>query len=84
MKQFQIQGGAQAHFALFTLRHNFRAFPRGRRKGSSPAQLEGVNIPEDWSELIYPENEDARVDPDTISQYLKRKDTTGLAAKLHV
>jgi len=50
MKQFQIRGGAQAHFDLFILRHNFRKFPRGKRKGSSPAQLEGLDPPiDDWS-----------------------------------
>ena len=52
IKQFQIRGGAQAHFGFFTLRHNFRKFPRGKRKGSSPAQLEGLNISlNDWSDL---------------------------------
>jgi len=44
MKEFQIPHGAQAHFNLFTLRHNFRAFPRGKRKGYSPVQLEGLSI----------------------------------------
>jgi len=44
MKEFQIPWGAQAHFNLFTLRHLFRAFPRGKRKGYSPIQLEGLNI----------------------------------------
>jgi len=32
MKEFQIPHGTQAHFNLFTLRHNFRAFPRGKGK----------------------------------------------------
>ena len=85
MKEFQIRGGAQAHFDLFTLRHNFRVFPRGERKGSSPAQLEGLNPPtDDWSELIYPEDEDSRLDPDTISQCLEKQDKAGAAANLHV
>jgi len=54
MKEFQIPYGAQAHFNLFTLRHNFRAFPRGKRKGYSPVQLEGLNISlNDWSDLLY-------------------------------
>jgi len=54
MKQFQIRGGAQAHFDLFTLRHNFRKFPRGKRKGSSFVQLEGLNISlNEWSDLLY-------------------------------
>ena len=54
MKQFQIRGGAEAHFDLFTLRHNFRRFPRGKRKGSSFVQLEGLNISlNDWSDLLY-------------------------------
>ena len=44
MKEFQIPWEAQAHLNLFTLRHNFRAFPRGKRKGYSPIQLEGLNI----------------------------------------
>jgi len=54
MKQFQIRGGAQAHFDLFTLRYNFRKFPRGKRKGISFVQLEGLNISlNDWSDLLY-------------------------------
>jgi len=57
MKQFQIRGGAQAHFDLFTLRHNFRKFPRGKGKGISFAQLEGLDVPiDDWSELIFSES----------------------------
>jgi len=57
MKEFQILHGAQAHFSLFTLRHNFRAFPRGKRKGFSPIQLEGLNISlNDWSDLLYSED----------------------------
>jgi len=74
MKQFQIRGGAQAHFDLFTLRHNFRKFPRGKRKGSSPAQLEGLDLPiDDWSELIFSRDEDFRIDPESITQYLKKQ-----------
>jgi len=53
MKEFQIPHGAQAHFNLFTLRHNFRIFPRGKRKGFSPVQLEYLN---DWSDLLYSED----------------------------
>jgi len=54
MKEFQIPWGAQAHFDLFTLRHNFRAFPRGKRKGYSPIQLEGLSISlNDSSDLLY-------------------------------
>jgi len=57
MKEFQIPWGAQAHFNLFTLRHNFRAFPWGKRKGYSPVQLEGLNISlNDWSDLLYSED----------------------------
>jgi len=56
MKQFQIRGGAQAHFDLFILRHNFRKFPRGKRKGISFAQLEELDVPiDDWLEVIFPE-----------------------------
>lgn len=58
MKEFQIPHGAQAHFNLFTLRHNFRAFPRGKRKRYSPVQLEGLNISlNDWCDLLYSEDE---------------------------
>jgi hypothetical protein len=57
MKEFQIPWGAQAHFNLFTLRHNFRVFPRGKRKGFSPVQLEGLNISlNEWSDLLYSED----------------------------
>ena len=70
---------------LFTLRHSFRKFPRGKRKGSSPTQLEGLDLRvDDWSELIYPEDEDSRLDPDTISQCLEKQDKAGAAANLHV
>ena len=54
MEQFQIRDGTQTHFDLFTLRHSFRKFPRGKRKGSSFVQLEGLNISlNDWSDLLY-------------------------------
>jgi len=57
MKECQIPWGAQAHFNLFTLRHNFRACPRGKRKGFSPVQLEGLNVSlNDWSDLLYSED----------------------------
>jgi len=58
MKEFQISWGAQAHFNLFTLRHNFRVFPRGKRKGFSPVQLKGLNMSlNDWSDLLYSADE---------------------------
>jgi len=54
MKQFQTPEGTQAHFNLFTLRHNFRTFPRGKRKGYSPIQLEELNVSlNNWSDLLY-------------------------------
>lgn len=54
IKKFQIPWGARAHFNLFTLRHNFRAFPRRKRKGHSPAQVKGLNVSlNDWSDLLY-------------------------------
>ena len=56
MKEFQIPWGAEAHFNLFTLRHNFRVFPRGERKGCSPVQLEGLDVSlNEWSDLLYSE-----------------------------
>jgi len=57
MKEFQIPWGAEAHFNLFTLRHNFRVFPRGKRKGYSPVQLEGLDVSlNEWSDLLYSED----------------------------
>jgi len=54
MKEFQIPEGVQIHLNLFTLRHNFRIFPWGKRKGFSPVQLEGLNVSlNDWSNLLY-------------------------------
>jgi len=54
MKEFQTPEGVQIHLNLFTLRHNFRVFPRGKRKGFSPVQLEGLNASlNDWSDLLY-------------------------------
>jgi len=36
------------------LKHNFRVFSRGKRKGFSPVQLEGLNVSlNDWSDLLY-------------------------------
>jgi len=38
----------------FTLRHNFRNSPKGKRKGFSPVQLDGLNVSlNDWSDLLY-------------------------------
>ena len=55
MKEFEtVRGSAQIHLNLFTLRHNFRVFARGKRKGFSPVQLEGLNVSlNDWSDLLY-------------------------------
>jgi len=40
-----------------SLRRNFRAFPRGKRKGFSPVQLEGLNASlNDWSDFLYSGN----------------------------
>lgn len=46
------------YIELFTLRHNFRKFPnRGRHRGLSPIQVEGLNIPiDDWSDLVFSED----------------------------
>jgi len=83
MKQFQVRGGAQVHFGLLTLRHNFRKFPRGKRKGFCPAQLEGLDIPiDDWSEFIFLENEGSKIDPN-ITQRLEKQVIEGAAANLH-
>ena len=72
MKEFQIPHGAQAHFNLFTLRHNFRAFPRGKRKGYSPVQLEGLSISlNDWSDLLYSEDKDNLEKPLFLSERAK-------------
>jgi len=54
MKGFQISKEVQIHLNLFTLRHNFRVFPWGKRKGGSPVQLEELNVSlNDWSDLLY-------------------------------
>jgi len=72
MKEFQIPHGAQAHFNLFTLRHNFRAFPRGKRKGFSPIQLEGLNISlNDWSDLLCSEDKDSLKEVFSLSERVK-------------
>jgi len=45
----------------------------GKRKGSSPAQLEGLDLPiDDWSKLIFSRDEDFRIDIRLITQYLKK------------
>jgi len=54
MKEFQTPGGVQTHLNLFILRHNFTVFPRGKGRGYSPTQLEGLNIfLNDWSDFLY-------------------------------
>jgi hypothetical protein len=47
---------AQAYLNLFTLWHNMRVYERGKRAGSSPYQLAGIEPgAEDWLELLgYP------------------------------
>jgi len=74
MKEFQIPHGAQAYFNLFTLRNNFRAFPRGKRKGLSHVQLEGLNISlNDWSDLLCPR--DRVIPEESLSLSGKGKET---------
>jgi len=54
MKKFQAPEGVQTHLDLFTLRQNFRVFSRGKRKGYSLIQREGLNVSlNDWSDLLY-------------------------------
>ena len=54
MKEFQTPEGVQFHLNLFTFRHNFRVFLRGKRKGYSPVQLEGLDVSlNDWFDLLY-------------------------------
>jgi len=72
MKEFQILWGVQAHFNLFILRHNFKAFPRGKRKGYSPIQLEGLNISlNDWSDLLYSEDKASLKEALSLSERAK-------------
>jgi len=52
-------------------------------KGLSHAQLEGLDVRVDgWSELIYPEDEDSRTNPEIISQYFKRQNKAAVVANL--
>jgi hypothetical protein len=46
----------QAYLNLFTLWHNMRVYERGKRKGTSPYQLAGIDpASDDWLELLgYP------------------------------
>jgi len=75
MKEFQIPNGAQAHFNLFTLRHNFRTLPRGKRKGFSPVQLEGLNVSlNDWSDFLY--SGDRTIPEESLFLSGKEKETT--------
>lgn len=81
MKRFQMEHRLTL---IYSLRHNFRKFPRGKRKGLFPIQLEGLDIPtDDWSELIFQENKDFRVDPDSIAQYLEKQAIRGVVPNLH-
>ncbi len=75
MKEFQIPNGVQAHFNLFTLRHNFRTFSRGKRKGFSPVQLEGLNVSlNDWSDFLY--SGDRTIPEESLFLSGKEKETT--------
>lgn len=57
MKHLQKDDTAQGYFEGFTLRNNFRIFERGKRKGFSPIQLEGIPTDiTDWTQLIWGEN----------------------------
>ncbi len=79
MKQFQTPEGVQAHLNLFTLRHNFRVFPRGKRKGYSPIQLEGLNVAlNDWSDLLY--SKDKVVSEEALSLSERTKDMVSLGS----
>lgn len=57
MKHLEKRNSTQGHFEMFVLRNNIRVFQRGKRKGYSPLQLEGVQTKViDWTELIWGEN----------------------------
>lgn len=54
MKHLEKRESTQDHFETFTLRNNIRVFQRGKRKGYSPLQLEGIQTKiTDWTELIW-------------------------------
>ena len=59
MKHLRTPTTTQEYFEPFVLRHNFRIFQRGKRKGFSPIQLEGIRINvTDWTELIWGNRQD--------------------------
>lgn len=84
MKHLQKDDSAQGYFEVFTLRNNFRIFERGKRKGFSPIQLEGVGLNvTDWTDLIWGANSEWLLEEieklDLINQdHRKEKETTKL------
>jgi len=59
MKHLENENSTQDYFETFLLRNNLRVFQRGKRKGYSPLQLEGIQTKTtDWTDLIWGEKSD--------------------------
>lgn len=62
MKHLENKNSTQDHFETFLLRNNLRVFQRGKRKGYSPLQLEGIQTKTtDWTDLIWGEDAEKRI-----------------------
>ena len=72
MKHLETTDSTQNHFETFLLRNNLRVFQRGKRKGYSPLQLEGVQTKiTDWTELIWGDNPEEAMKEIEISALTK-------------
>jgi len=72
MKHLENTESTQNHFETFLLRNNLRVFQKGKRKGYSPLQLEGVQTKiTDWTELIWEENSEEAMKEIEISALIR-------------
>jgi hypothetical protein len=72
MKHLERKESTQDHLETFVLRNNIRVFQRGKRKGYSPLQLEGIPTKvTDWTELIWGEDPEGALKDIEVSMLLK-------------
>jgi hypothetical protein len=72
MKHLEKRESTQDHLETFVLRNNIRVFQRGKRKGYSPLQLEGIPTKvTDWTELIWGEDPEGALKDIEVSMLLK-------------
>ena len=74
MKHLETEESAQNHYEAFVLRNNIRVFQRGKRKGYSPIQIEGIQTDvTDWTDLIWGDDKESAIREIEISALLKEE-----------